>query len=201
MDSARGTSDAAAATASFAVVKAPFDGTVTEKLIETGNMASPGTPLVRVEDTNAFRLEVRVDESRIASLRAGQQVAVRLDGAGEEDQPIAGTIDEISRAADVDTRAFLVKIGLPVGAGIHSGVFGRARFVTGPHRALSLPDRALVRRGQITSVFVADNGVARLRLVRVSGAEVLAGLAEGELVIVAPPADLTDGRRITARTK
>lgn len=198
-DSARGTSDAAAATAAFAVVRAPFDGVVAAKLIEPGNMAAPGTPLVRLEDTRVFRLEVRVDESRIGALQPGHQVAVLLDGAADGEPAVAGTIDEIARAADADTRAFLVKIVLPARAGIHSGVFGRARFVTGARRALRLPDRAVVRRGQITSVFVADNGVARLRLVRMNGDEVLAGLSDGEIVVIDPPSDLVDGRGITVK--
>jgi hypothetical protein len=102
---------------------------------------------------------------------------------------------------DVDARAFLVKIALPEGHDVRSGTFGRARFSTGTRRGLRLPDRALIRHGQVTSVFVIDNGVARLRLVNVSGNDVLAGLSDGETVIVAPPLDLVDGRRVTAGAK
>jgi hypothetical protein len=54
-----------------------------------------------------------------------------------------------------------------------------------------------VRRGQLTSVFVIDNGVARVRLVNLSGSEVLAGLTESEVVVLSPPAGLTDGRRVS----
>jgi hypothetical protein len=54
-----------------------------------------------------------------------------------------------------------------------------------------------VHRGQVTSVFVAEKDIARVRLVNVSGSEVLAGLSDGDVVIVAPPLTLTDGRRIT----
>jgi hypothetical protein len=53
-----------------------------------------------------------------------------------------------------------------------------------------------VRRGQVASVFVLEQGIARLRLVNVRGTEVLAGLSEGDVVIVAPPPALTDGRRV-----
>jgi hypothetical protein len=62
---------------------------------------------------------------------------------------------------------------------------------------LSIPPSAIVRRGQLTSVFVVDNGVARLRLVDLRESEVLAGLTERELVILAPPAGVTDGRRVS----
>ena len=57
---------------------------------------------------------------------------------------------------------------------------------------------ALVHRGQVTSVFVVEQDVARVRLVNVSGTEVLAGLSEGDVVIVVPPPGLTDGSRVTA---
>ena len=61
-----------------------------------------------------------------------------------------------------------------------------------------MPAGALVHRGQVTSVFVVEKGIARVRLVNVSGTEVLAGLSEGDVVIVAAPPTVTDGRRVTA---
>jgi hypothetical protein len=60
-----------------------------------------------------------------------------------------------------------------------------------------VPDDALVRQGQMTSVFVVEDGVARLRFVNVSGTEVLAGLAEGDVVVVSPPPGLVDGHPVT----
>jgi nitrous oxidase accessory protein NosD len=80
---------------------------------------------------------------------------------------------------------------------LRSGAFGRARFSDRARRALTVPEGALVHRGQMTSVFVVEKGIARLRLVNVSGAEVLAGLSEGDTVIVAAPPAVTDGRRVT----
>ena len=197
VESARAGSVAAGTTESFATITAPFDGIVTEKMVEAGNMASPGTPLVRVEDTRGFRLEVRLDESRVGQVRNGASVPVLLDAGGPTPAPVYGTVTEISRAVDADTRAFLVKISLPDTAGLRSGVFGRARFPGTARRALTIPAAAIVRRGQLTSVFVVDNGVARVRLVNLREAEVLAGLSEGESVVVSPPAGLVDGRRVT----
>jgi multidrug efflux pump subunit AcrA (membrane-fusion protein) len=200
-DSARSAGEAAGTTAGFAQVKAPFDGVVTQKMVEPGNMAAPGMPLLRVEDLRGFRLEVRVDESRISRVQAGQPVEVILDVTSGTQQALTGTVAEVSRAVDVDARSFLVKIALPEGRDIRSGTFGRARFSAGTRRGLRLPDRALVRRGQLTSVFVVEEGIARLRLVNVSDHEILAGLSEGETVIVGPPPELVDGRRVTAGGK
>jgi multidrug efflux pump subunit AcrA (membrane-fusion protein) len=198
VESARAASDQAKTTQSFTTITAPFDGMVTEKMIEPGNMASPGTPLLRLEDTRGFRLEVRVDESRVAQIRNGDTVPVFL-GAGTS--LVKGTVVEVSRAIDADARAFLVKIGLPDVPGLRSGEFGKARFGGPRRRALTVPPSAIVRRGQLTSVFVVDKGKARVRLVNVSESEVVAGLTESELVILSPPAGLTDGRRVSVGGK
>lgn len=199
VQSARAASDAAATTESFALITAPFDGLVTEKLVEPGNMAAPGAPLMRIEDTRGFRLDVRVDESRVNEVSPGATVPVSLDsGTDGVTTTVNGTVAEIGRAVDADARAFLVKITLPGTTGLRSGTFGRARFSAVARRALSVPANALVHHGQVTSVFVVENGIARVRLVNVSGTEVLAGLSEDETVIVGPPATVSDGRRVTA---
>jgi multidrug efflux pump subunit AcrA (membrane-fusion protein) len=194
VESAHATSDQASASESFTTIAAPFDGMVTEKMVEPGNLASPGMPLLRLEDTSAFRLEVRVDESRAGAIRRGASVPVFL---GTDSPSTTGTVAEISRAVDADAHAFLVKIALPDARGLRSGVFGKARFAGTPRRALTVPPSSIVRHGQVTSVFVVDKGVARVRLINVSDAEVLAGLVESEVVILAPPAGLTDGRRVS----
>ncbi len=162
-------------------------------------MAAPGTPLMRLEDTRGFRLDVRVDESRIGQIAPGAVVPVSLDsGSGGAATTVSGTVAEIGRAVDADARAFLVKITLPVTVGsLRSGMFGRAHFNVQARRALTVPAGALVQRGQVTSVFVVEKGIARVRLVNASGTEVLAGLAEGDVVILAAPPAVTDGSRVT----
>jgi RND family efflux transporter MFP subunit len=194
VDSARAASDQASTTESFTTIAAPFDGMVTEKMVEPGNLASPGMPLLRLEDTRGFRLEVRVDESRVGQIRNGDSVPVFL---GTRTTSIEGTVVEVSRAVDADARAFLVKIALPDARGLRSGEFGKARFGGTPRRALTVPSSAIVRRGQLTSVFVVDKSVARVRLVSLSESEVLAGLTESEVVILSPPAGVTDGSRVS----
>jgi RND family efflux transporter MFP subunit len=197
MDSARAASDVAATTAAFAMITAPFDGVIAEKLVEPGNMAAPGTPLLRLEDTRGFRLDVRVDESRIGQITSGAVVPVSLDaGAGGAPATVSGTVAELGRAVDSDTRALLVKIALPETAGLRSGAFGRAKFSGHTRRTLTVPAGALVHHGQVTSVFVVEHGIARVRLVNVSGTEVLAGLTQGDVVIVAAPPSMADGTAV-----
>jgi RND family efflux transporter MFP subunit len=194
VSSARAAADQASTTDSFTRIAAPFDGMITEKMVEPGNMASPGMALLRLEDTRGFRLEIRVDESRIRQIRNGDLLPVFL---GTGTTSIEGTVVEVSRAVDADARAFLVKIALPDAPGLRSGEFGRARLGGTPRRALTIPSSAILRRGQLTSVFVVEKGMARLRLVNLSESEVLAGLTDSEVVILSPPAGVTDGRRVS----
>jgi RND family efflux transporter MFP subunit len=193
--SAQAISAQANTTESFTAIEAPFAGTVTETIVEPGNMASPGTPLLRLEDTGGFRLEVRVDESRAGAIRLGDRVPVLI---GSDDTSIAGKVVEVSRAVDAGAHASLVKIALPETRGLRSGAFGKARFDGPSRRALTIPSSSIVRHGQLTSVFVVDRGVARVRLVNLRDGEVLAGLVESEEVILSPPASFTDGRRVSA---
>jgi hypothetical protein len=161
-------------------------------------MASPGMTLLRLEDTREFRLDVRVDESRIAQIRHGDRVPVLL---GAATSPIVGIVAEVSRAVDADERSFLVKIALPHEDGVRSGTFGKTRFRGTSRRAVTVPASAIVRRGQLTSVFVVENGLARVRLVSLRESEVLAGLTDSEVVILSPPAGVTDGRRVSVEDR
>jgi len=200
--SARDVADAslsAAETAlSYATLAAPFDGVVAERLVDPGTLASPGMPLLVVEDPGELRLHVQVDEFRARLIAVGQTVEARLD-QGAAWMP--ARVDEIGRV-DPASHGFVVKLHLPRSSDLRSGLFGRARFTSGVRAALTVPARSVIRRGQLAFVFtVSGDGVARLRAVvpgEIDGdrQQVLAGLADGDLVIVAPPPALSDGTRV-----
>jgi multidrug efflux pump subunit AcrA (membrane-fusion protein) len=189
------------ATASFSTIAAPFDGLVTNRLLEPGNMAAPGTPLLTVETTDGFRLEVQVDAARARALNVGDAVTVELEGQDEADT-LTGRVVEVARAIDPGTHAFVVKIQLPAGTAVRSGTFARARFERGERNALVVPESALVRRGQLSLVFVVDSSRhARMRAITPGAragdsVEVLAGIQPGETVVVNPPAPLVDGSEV-----
>jgi len=189
---------AAAVMRGYARIAAPFDGLVVEKNVEPGNLAAPGTPLLVVEQEGAYRLEAAVEESRIGVVRLGQSVRVRVDALGRE---LTGRIAEIVPAVDAAARSFTVKIDLPGAPGLRSGLFGRAVFEAGVRRVLAAPSSGVVERGQLTSVFVIENGVARMRMVtlgarREAQVEILSGLSGGETMVAAIPAGLRDGARV-----
>jgi RND family efflux transporter MFP subunit len=196
-DAAAAALNSAEVASSYAQVTAPFAGTVAETHIDPGSMATPGAPLVTVEDWSSFHLELAIDEARAALLAVGQQAEVRLDEGDDTPEWRPARVVEVGRV-DPRSHTFMVKVALPDGGGLRSGLYGRARFAGRPRSALTVPDAAVVRRGQLALVFVAEDGLARLRPVAVGERrgerrEVLAGLAEGAVVVTAPPASLLDG--------
>ena len=90
---------------------------------------------------------------------------------------------------------------LPSSPQLRAGMFGRVWVARGRHRAIAVPESAVVRRGQIEAVFVVARGQARLRIVRIGRAaegraEVLSGLRAGEAVVVTHAERLVDGQRV-----
>jgi multidrug efflux pump subunit AcrA (membrane-fusion protein) len=201
---ARAAIGAAEVNESFATVLAPFNGLVTERMVDPGNLAAPGIPLVRMESDGRRQVVVRVDESRVGFIQPGDRVDVLIDGArpAAHETGLQGIVAEVARAVAADQRAFTVKITLPIGTTWRSGSFARVLFRGAPRRALVIPASAIQQHGQVSSVYVVQDGIARLRLVHVGpasadGIEVLAGLDEGELVVTSPLVRLVDGARVT----
>jgi multidrug resistance efflux pump len=83
LGSARSAVGAATATESYATVRAPFDGLVTERLTDPGNLAAPGVALLRMESAGTRQVHGRVDEARAAYVHPGDTVDVQMDGVGE----------------------------------------------------------------------------------------------------------------------
>jgi RND family efflux transporter MFP subunit len=187
----------------FTQVRAPFSGVVTAKLAEAGDLASPGTPVFVVEDTSSFRLEATVDERGIAAVRLGELVPVVLDAL--ESHSLAGKVVQILPASDPASRTFLVKIELPRNSAIRSGLFGRARFPLGTREALSIPQTAVVERGNMQAVYVLGTGeIASLRYITLGrsdqqSVEVLSGLDDGERIVARPGSRELNGKKIEVR--
>ncbi len=201
-DAAQSANDAARIAASYSVLVAPFDGLITERSVDPGTMATPGMPLLTLEDSTSFRLEVALDETRATQVAVGQDVEVQIGDPGRSTDSIAAArVTEIGRL-DPTAHSFLVKLDLPPRPSWRSGLFGRARFAASPRQALVVPASSAVRRGQLTFVYTVDaDGRARLQPIS-PGAEaddrieILAGIREGDRVVVNPPAQLSDGVRV-----
>jgi RND family efflux transporter MFP subunit len=167
-------------------------------------MAAPGVPLLTIESGTDYRLEAAVQESQINNIHLRDQVRVQIDALGP--QELAGTVVEVVPTADPASRTYLVKISIAPPDGnqqiIRSGLYGKARFIIGQTQALTIPRKAVVERGQLTSVYVVDqSGVARMRLVKTGKTytdrvEMLSGLSEGEQIVIDGVEAVSDGSRV-----
>jgi RND family efflux transporter MFP subunit len=184
----------------YARLAAPFSGVVITRTVEPGNLATPGSPLLTLEQDGLYRLEASVDESKLASVRVGQAVEAVL----EADRKLSARVSEIVPSVDAASRTYIVKLDLPATPNLRTGMFGRAIFPLGMQQVVAVPLAALMERGQLQSVFVVEDGVAHTRLVttgrRIKDAvEVLSGLNAGEKVVLPLPVGLQDGARVEVR--
>lgn len=172
----------------YTVVKAPFDGVITEKMIEVGELASPGRSLLRIEDEGHLRLEVPVAETDAAGLHIGQTVRVRLDAL--DGLALDGRVAQILPAASPSTHSIWVKTDLPSVPRLKSGLFGRMVFAVGQRSALMIPQTAIRVEGELSRVYVVDaSGTVQSRLIQPGQiqegrVEALSGLVPGERILV-----------------
>ncbi|NCP40156.1 MAG: efflux RND transporter periplasmic adaptor subunit [Rhodoferax sp.] len=178
----------------FTRVTAPFDALVLQTQAEVGTLAMPGTPLLTLYAPTPLRAVVQVPVSRARTLAAGAQVEVQLptpDGA------LAWVRPSSTRAlpgADPVSQTIEWRLDLPASAAaaVTVGQQVRVRFAAGQSLRLVIPTSAVLRRGELTAVYVARNKGFALKAVRLGaehgaqGTEVLAGLMPGDQVAVDP---------------
>lgn len=198
LDKAEADFKAASATAgqsgaglSHATVTAPIAGVVAQRHVELGEMAAPGKPLVTIFDPRGLRVIASVPQYKLAQLRAASQARVEFPETGKW---LDALRVEVLPTLDAGTHTVTARVYLPENAaGIVPGMAARVHFVSGRARKLTVPAAAVLRRGEVSAVYVIDaQDQPRLRQVRLGEAvaggelEVLAGLAAGERVSLEP---------------
>jgi RND family efflux transporter MFP subunit len=202
IDQAKAEVGEAQATLDYARITAPFAGRVIERRVDPGNLASPGMPLLVVEQEGKLRIETPVEESRAASVALGDTAFVDIESLPQQ---VRGTVGEIVPTVDVASRAFLVKVDLPDEvASLRPGMFARVSFKVGTRARLVVPTTAITASGALDRVFAADGDHLRLRMVtlgEVQGpwTEVLSGLVAGEKVVTTATPSVRDGARFTEK--
>jgi RND family efflux transporter MFP subunit len=197
---------AASVNESYGLVVAPFDGVVVQKLAYEGEMAAPGTPLLKIENPDRLQLEISVPEENLQYVQVGQPVQVRVDAVN---QSFSASVQQIVPAADPNSRSFLIKIPIPAQSSrIISGMFGRIALSTDQQENIMVPSDALIRRGQLEGVYVIDalseSPVALLRWVKTgktdgTQVEITSGLTAGDRIITSNIAQLSDGQVVEIR--
>ncbi|MCK6460048.1 MAG: efflux RND transporter periplasmic adaptor subunit, partial [Planctomycetes bacterium] len=167
----------------YAEIAAPLDGVVTERLVEVGDLALPGRPLLVLLDQKSLRFEAEVREGLVARVRAGAALGVEIPAAGAT---VEGIVSEVIPAADPRSRTFRARIDLPPADGLYPGMFGRLRLPVGEREIVRIPLGAIVRVGQLQTVVVNEQGrwvrryVTTGRPLPGGAVEVLSGLRGGE---------------------
>jgi RND family efflux transporter MFP subunit len=173
----------------FTTITAPYSGVVAATLVEVGDMATPGRPLMTVFDPTSMRVVATLSQSNLRAVKLQMPVQIEVPYLKR-----SLTAKQVTLVPLVDSRTHTAKLRLELGdaTGLLPGQFARAYFATGVARKLVIPDGAVLRRSEVTAVYVLGEGdQAQLRQIRVGEAmggltEVLSGLREGERIALDP---------------
>lgn len=182
-------------------ITAPFAGIVTRKLANVGDLATPGKPLLHIEEETKLQVLTDIPEAMILRITKGDRLRIFIPSVALS---IEGTVAEVSPTADPSSRTAPIKLRLPANPKLRSGQFARVTLAMSQAKTLMIPAAAVVPMGQMERVFVVDGDKAELRLVRTGDRsenhlEILSGLTEGETVIIAGNDKLVDGQPVTIK--
>jgi RND family efflux transporter MFP subunit len=185
----------------YAKVVAPFDGVVTRKLADVGDLAMPGKPLLEMENPAALRFVADVPDAISDHVKLGEHLNVKV---GSSSETIAGEVSEIAPAADPINRTLQMKLDLPSTPGLRSGQFGRLAVPLVETATIQAPASAVVQRGQMELVFVVKDQKVQLRLVKTGKragdkVELLSGVSPGEKIVIEGVNQLADGQPVEVR--
>ncbi len=191
---------------SYTELRAPFNGVIARKMLEVGDLANPGMPILEVENMDKIKIVAKVPESEIDALAVGMSVAVNVKAAevGTDGKAVTGKIERMVPAADPMSRQFEIHVIVDNREHqIKSGMFARVAIGGAESQTLLVPEAAVFRRGQLQGLFVVDSeNRARLRWVRTGvrengSVEILSGLNAGEQVVTEGIETLLDGQKVS----
>ncbi len=192
-------------TLAYANIRAPYSGVITDKFVDSGDMANPGMPLIAIESPGQFEVITRIPETEVNIVEKDDAVSVKLKSS---DEIIKGKITHISPSSRFSGSQFEARILLqPTKTQkeiIRSGMFANISLQKGKENKILIQDNLIVNRGQLTGVWtVSQTGSALLRWVQLGKkynglTEVLSGLSKGDQLIVDSEERLYDGLIVKA---
>lgn len=180
---------------SYTEIRAPFDGVITRKFANEGDLSLPGHPLLEIEDLSKLRVESDLPEALGAKLTLKMPIELFIAGLEE---PLIGEVEEIAPAADPVSRTFPVKISLPSHPAIKSGQFAKVRVPAKAVESILVDNDAISNWGQIERVFIIKDGHLHMRIIKTGTqrgekTEVLTGLNGNETLAIRTDLPLIDG--------
>ncbi|WP_224363502.1 efflux RND transporter periplasmic adaptor subunit [Hyalangium versicolor] len=183
-------------------IVAPFDGVVSERQVNAGDVVQLGAPLITVVDPTSLELEASVPAEYAGRIQVKTPVTFRLPGSAE--QTFSGEIERINPAVDPSTGQVRIYVTIPnVRQALLVGLFAQGRVASEAKEAMALPLEAVDLRTTPPSVLrIRDGKVERvtvklgLRDEVAQQIEVLSGLQEGDVVVLGSARDLVEGTRV-----
>jgi len=182
-------------------IKAPAAGVVTRRMVEEGDMANPGHPLLFIDRLERMKVVAALGEKDVNSVSAGDMAHVHVTSLDEATYNVE--VARVIPSANPGSHTYDVEMYVDNTTGLlRPGMFARVRLEVGRRQGVLVPREALVERGQLTGVFtVAADGTAHLRWVRtgeVAGdaIEIIAGLSGGETIVLSSAKPLAEGDKV-----
>lgn len=188
------------------VVKAPYDGIVSERQVNPGDVVAPGAPLVTIVDPSTMRLEGTVPADQLGSVRVGSPISFTV--TGYPGRTFTGSISSIYPSADPATRQVRLFAKIPnAGRGLVAGLFAAGRIATTRHEGIAVPATAIDQRGVKPSVTKLKNGKTEKADVTVGTRddatermEITSGVAVGDTLLIGAAAGITPGTQVRVST-
>ncbi|MCG6931720.1 MAG: efflux RND transporter periplasmic adaptor subunit [Desulfofustis sp.] len=183
----------------YTTITAPFDGVITSKPANVGDLAVPGKILLTIENGSSLQIIADVPEALVLGLSIGDRLPVRINAAGLD---IQGTITEIAPTADPRSRTAPIKLDIEPSPKLRSGQFARVSLPSTSGSAVMVPAASIRPFGQLDRVFIVKDGTVRLQLVKTGlkhgeSIEILSGVNGGDSVVISDTRELSDGRKVT----
>jgi RND family efflux transporter MFP subunit len=183
----------------YSRIVAPFSGIITRKIANVGDLATPGKPLLYMEEENNLQVLTDIPEAMILRIKKDDRLSVYIPSV---ELRIEGIVAEVSPIADPSSRSAPIKLNIAPDPRLRSGQFARVTLAMEKAKTLTVPASAVQSIGQIERVFVVHEDKAQLRLVRTGAKsdghiEILSGLSENETIITEGNQTLLEGQPVT----
>ena len=184
----------------YTIIKAPFSGTITNKISNIGDLTSPGKLLLQIENGEELQVLAQVPEALLLKVLVGDMLSVEIPAA---DVVLIGEVAEVAPAANPMSRTAPVKINIESGPDLRVGQFARIALEGAGESTMMLVESGVQFRGQMEVVFVVDvkEKIAHMRLIKTGNShdgeiEIISGLDPGEIVVVSNVDKLQDGQAV-----
>jgi RND family efflux transporter MFP subunit len=149
-----------------AQIRSPFDGHVSQSLVKTGEILNPGQTAFSIVDNRRMEIEADLPADNISIIKAGLKVSFSVPGFDEQ---FEGHVAQVSAAVRQDGRTLRVRIEVPNPEGrLKSGLFANGEIISGQTvKKPAIPSNIITADGRSADVYVAENGIARLKRISV----------------------------------